>query len=76
MTLGQFSPSGGHVRWDKVGTLCEKTGSANDPGAKLLSGKANLATMLWPMIPLSEGSSCAERAINGTRRTPLLFVHQ
>jgi len=22
VTLGRFSPLGGHVRWDKVGTLC------------------------------------------------------
>ena len=22
MTLGRFSPSGGRVKWDKVGTLC------------------------------------------------------
>jgi len=56
--------------------LQQKTGFANDLGAKPLSGKVNLATMSWPMIPLSEGSLCVEHATDGTSRSLLPFVHQ
>lgn len=47
--------------------LQKKIGFANGPGAKLLSGKASLVTMLQRMTLLSRGDLYAESATNGTR---------